>query len=177
MTTKDLYTAKDVKEACKLLLVEQNGKCACLGINILPDRTPVTDHKHDAENMVRGVLERECNAMLGVTENAYKRFFSYWSTIPLPEVLRRMAFYLERSEDRRHRHPAWIKHCKVQFNKLKSAQQDSVLTELGYDAGTNLKDRKAKFAKLVLDRSLGYVTITTKIREAANASSKTSKEI
>ena len=170
--TKDLYTAKDIKEACKLLLSEQDGKCACLGIDIYPDRTPVTDHRHDAENMVRGVIERECNAMLGVTENAYKRFFSYWSTIPLPEVLRRMAAYLERSEDPRHRHPSWIKYCKVQFNKLKAAQQDKVLSELGYSVGTNLKDRKAKFAKLVLDRNLGYVTIVTKMKEVSNATSK-----
>lgn len=167
--TEDLYTPKDVKEVCKLLLKEQGGKCACLGIDILPDRTPVTDHKHDAANMVRGVIERECNAMLGVTENAYKRFFSYWSTLPLPEVLRRMAAYLERPEDHRHRHPAWIKHCKVQFNKLKAGQQDKVLVDLGHKAGTNLTSRKANFAKLVLDRNLGYATITKKIQEVKDA--------
>jgi hypothetical protein len=55
---------------------------------------------------------------------------------------------------------------KTEFNKLKSKQQDDVLISLGSKAGTNLKNRKELFAKLVLDRNLGYDTIRKAIKEA-----------
>ena len=166
-TTEDLYTTSDVKRVRELLLQEQGNKCAALGIHIKPDRTPVLDHFHNDEQLVRGVLEREVNAFLGVIENANKRYLRYWLPTPLPEVLRGLAGYLERSEatpDRRFRHNGWLKKVKVWFNKLPAKKMDEVLVQLGSTQGKNLADRKAKFAKVVLDRSLGYDTISQVIK-------------
>lgn len=165
--TEDLYTASDIKRVREFLLAEQNNKCAALGIPIKPDRTPVLDHFHNDEQVVRGVLEREVNAFLGVIENANKRYLRYWIPTPLPEVLRALAGYLERSEatpDRRFRHNGWLKKVKVWFNKLPAKKMDEVLLQLGSSPGKNLVDRKAKFAKVVLDRSLGYDTISQVIK-------------
>ena len=164
--TTDLYTATDVKNAREQLLEEQQGKCAITGITIRPDRTAVLDHVHDDEQLVRAVIERETNALLGVTENAYKRHIKYWSDIPLSTLLRYIADYLDKyPKDKRYRHSSWVAKVKVFFNKLNSKQQDSVLESLGSTKGTNLKDRKAKFAKVVLDRSLGYAKIVTVIND------------
>lgn len=164
--TQDLYTPEGVKKARDFLLNEQNNKCACLGIDILPSRKPVLDHKHDDQQFVRGVLERETNAMLGVIENGHKRFFSYWSTLPLPEILRRMADYLERPEDTRFRHPGWLKKLSSAFTKLNAYQQGTVLQSLGYAYGKNAVDRKVIFRKASLDRELGYDTIRSAIENA-----------
>ena len=166
-TTEDLYTTSDVKRVREFLLQEQGNKCAALGIPIKPDRTPVLDHFHNDEQLVRGVLEREVNAFLGVIENANKRYLRYWLPTPLPEVLKALAGYLERSEatsDRRFRHNGWLKKVKVWFNKLQAKKMDEVLVQLGSSPGKNLVDRKAKFAKVVLDRSLGYDTISQVIK-------------
>lgn len=165
--TEDLYTTSDIKRVREFLLAEQNNKCAALGIPIKPGRTPVLDHFHNDEQVVRGVLEREVNAFLGVIENANKRYLRYWLPTPLPEVLRALAGYLERSEatpDRRFRHNGWLKKVKVWFNKLPAKKMDEVLLQLGSSPGKNLVDRKAKFAKVVLDRSLGYDTISQVIK-------------
>lgn len=171
--TEDLYTASDIKRVREFLLAEQNNKCAALGIPIKPDRTPVLDHRHDDEQLVRGVLEREVNAFTGVIENAHKRYLRYWLPTPLPDVLRSVASYLERSEgipDRRFRHNHWIKKLQTKFNALSSKQQDKVLLQLGSSPGKNLVDRKAKFAKVVLDRSLGYDTISQVIKSTKEKS-------
>lgn len=156
MTTEDLYTATDVKKIREKLLEEQDGKCAVLNIQIRPERTPVLDHQHDDEQFVRGVLEREVNAFLGTSENAYKRFLGYWCSIPLPDVLRACAAYLERPSDTRYRHPDHLKKLKTKFNSLSSKQMKQVLNHFGKPDGKNLIERKKIFAGIVLDRSLGY---------------------
>lgn len=162
--TKDLFTPTDVAKVRALLLKEQDGKCAGLGIVIPKDRTAVLDHDHFvADQFVRGVLERECNAMLGVVENAHRRFLSYWLPTPLPTVLRALADYLERSSsipDLRWRHPNWRKKLLTRFNKLKTAQQDSVLESLGsIKRCNNATARKKEFEKHLKDRNLGYTAI------------------
>ena len=161
--TQDLYTADGVRKVKELLLQEQGGKCAILGIDIKErKRTAVLDHAHDEEQFVRSVLEREANAFLGVIENAHRRFLGYWCEMPLAEVLRRTADYLELEQDTRWRHPGWLKKVSASFNKLNAKQQSFVLEYLGYPAEKNPLKRKAIFRKASLDRSLGYA----KIREA-----------
>lgn len=169
--TVDLYTTSDLAKVREILLKEQDGKCAGLGVQIRPNRTPVLDHKHDDEQLVRAVLEREYNAFTGVVENAYKRFFAYWLDLPLHEILRRTADYLESCEanpETRWRHNGWMAKVKTKFNKLTAQQMDSVLVYLGSTKGKNLAERKKLFAKQVLRRDLGY----TKILEAINQQRK-----
>ena len=82
--------------------------------------------------------------------------------MPLAEVLRRTADYLELEQDTRWRHPGWLKKVSASFNKLNAKQQSFVLEYLGYPAEKNPLKRKAIFRKASLDRSIGYA----KIREA-----------
>lgn len=165
--TQDLYTPDGVRKVRDLLLEEQKGKCAILDIDIKgSNRTPVLDHRHDENQYVRAVLERESNALLGVLENAHRRFLSYWCDLPLPEVLRSIANYLERPEDVRWRHPDWLKKVSSKFNKLNATQQTFVLQSLGYASGKNITERKATFRKASLDRSLGFVKISEVLKQA-----------
>jgi hypothetical protein len=165
--TQDLYTADGVRKVKELLLQEQGGKCAILGIDIEErKRTAVLDHAHDEEQFVRSVLEREANAFLGVIENAHRRFLGYWCEIPLAEVLRRTADYLELEQDTRWRHPGWLKKVSASFNKLNTKQQSFVLEYLGYPAEKNPLKRKAIFRKASLDRNLGYDKIRDAIEKA-----------
>lgn len=168
--TEDLYTATDVKKIREKILDEQDGKCAILGIQIRPERTPVLDHQHDDEQFVRGVLEREVNAFLGTSENAYKRFLGYWCSVPLPDVLRACASYLERPSNTRYRHPDHLKKLKTKFNSLSAKQMKQVLETFGKSDGKNLVERKKIFSNIVLDRSLGYEKIREVIDKVKNES-------
>lgn len=165
-TTEDLYTAEDVKRVKTLLYKEQQGKCALSDID-MQLKDVHTDHLHDDEQLVRGALYKQSNMVLGKLEGLWTRYLSYWYPSTLPEFLRASAAYLERSEatpDRRFRHNGWLKKVKVWFNKLPAKKMDEVLVQLGSSPGKNLVDRKAKFAKVVLDRSLGYDTISQVIK-------------
>ena len=51
------------------------------------------------------------------------------------------------------------------FNALSASQQNKVLATLGSTEGSNPAKRKELFAKLVLNRSLGYDTIRTVINQ------------
>lgn len=158
--TQDLYTATDLKKVRELLLEDQGGKCAILGIDIKAEgRTAVLDHAHDEEQYVRGVLEREINAFVGATENAYRRHLGYWLPTPLPDVLRAVAAYLERPSDTRYRHNGWIRKLRVKFNKLSSSKQNLVLQSLCGKQGSNPAARKKLWSAIVKDRNLGYNTI------------------
>jgi hypothetical protein len=168
MMTQDLYTQADIAKVRDTLLKEQKGKCAALNIDIKKlGRTAVLDHVHSDEQLVRAVLERECNAFLGVVENAHKRFFRYWLPTPLPDVLRALASYLERPKDTRWRHNGWLKKLQTKFNALTTKQRSTVLELLGCTVScSNDTARKKEFAKLLKDRKLGYNRILAAIESA-----------
>lgn len=157
----DLYTPTDVKLIRDKLLKEQQGKCKLSGISIIAEgRTAVLDHEHyHPEQFVRGVLEREINAYVGAVENAYKRHLSYWATIPLPELLKLIAIYLEASKhtpERVIRHPAWIRKLTTKFNKLNAQDQNAVLEKFIVTTGKNPAERKKLWNKVVKDKNFGY---------------------
>ncbi len=161
--TLDIYTPSDLKKVRELLLIEQEGKDLLTGLEI-PQGKAVTDHRHDTECLVRGVLHRNCNSALGRIENTFLRDLSWWYPHSISEFLRLAAVYLEKGEDKRYRHNSFIKHLKVQFNKLTAKQQNQVLTVLGSTEGVNIKNRKELFAKVVLQRELGYDKIRSVIQ-------------
>jgi len=165
MPTEDLYTTKDVERIRKLLTEEQENCCAITGIELAP-KQHCLDHAHDENQFIRGVAHRQSNAALGRFENVYKQYLSYWYPGKLSDFLRQCAAYLEKSPDDRYRHPGWIKKAKTKFNALSERQKDKVLVDLGYEKGSNSKQRKDIFDKLVLDRKLGYDTIREAIQAA-----------
>jgi hypothetical protein len=161
--TKDLYTTKDVALVREQLLLEQDGYDKLTLTPVLPKQACL-DHNHDTL-LVRGVLNRQSNAALGKLEGVYTRYLSYWYEGTLSTFLRQAAEYLERPDDTRWRHPHFLKKLKTSFNKLPEGDKSKVLKDLGYDDGKNSKDRKVMFAKLILDRNLGYEVIHSSINQ------------
>lgn len=154
--TQDLYTAADIKKVRELLVTEQRGLDP---ITRLPLSTPCLDHKHDLQSLVRGVLSRQINAYIGKLENNYKMYIGYWCDIPLPELLRNIADYLEKPEDTRYRHTGWLKKVQTEFNKLNSSEQNKVLSSLCGSTGKNPKERKELFKKILLTREYSFDSI------------------
>ena len=165
--TIDLYTQADIKRVREELLKEQNNKDILTGLDI-PSGKQVCDHAHDSDNYVRGVIHRNTNSALGRIENVWTRDLSWWYDKDLPTFLRQCSDYLERKKDTRYRHNSWIRTVKVQFNKLSASQQNEVLKTLGSITGSNPKTRKELFAKVVMDRSLGYDVILSTIKDIKN---------
>lgn len=159
--TQDLYTPTDIKKVREILTKEQKGLDPITG---LPLQTPCLDHKHDLESLVRGVLSRQINAYVGKLENNYKMYIGYWCNIPLPELLRNIADYLEKPEDKRYRHSGWLKKVQTEFNKLNSSEQNEVLRSLIGKTGKNPKERKELFRKILLTREHTFDSIVSTIR-------------
>ena len=94
-----LYSSKDVAKVREKLYNEQGGKDALTGLP-LDYKQAVTDHNHNTQ-YVRGVLHRQCNAVLGKIENLWTRYLSYWFEGTLSDFLRKAADYIERKDDHR----------------------------------------------------------------------------
>lgn len=154
LLTKQLYTANEVKEVRIKLLAEQENKDLITGMPLLL-KVSVTDHDHEAQ-FVRGILHRQVNSFVGKLENNYKRMIGWWCNIPLPELLRLIAAYLELPPDKRYLHPGWIKYCKIQFNKLSESEKSKTLIRLDVQDGKNSKERKELFNKALLSRKYEY---------------------
>ena len=142
----------------ELLIKEQQGKDLLTGLD-LPEKGIALDHRHDEEMFIRGVLHRNCNSALGRIENIWTRELKWWYPLQLSDFLRQAADYLELPVDSRFRHNSFLKYLKTQFNKLNAKQQNLVLEELGSSVGKNPAERKEKFAKVTLDRDIGYAKI------------------
>lgn len=166
--TEDLYTTADTKRVRELLYKEQAGLCKLSKVAVALKDCHL-DHKHDDQQLVRGVLYKQSNMGLGKLEGLWTRYLAYWYPGTLSEFLRASADYLEQSEeqpDTRFRHNHWMKKLKTKFNALNAKQMDEVLISLGSSKGNNATSRKQLFSKLVLDRSLGYDTILSAINKA-----------
>jgi hypothetical protein len=156
--TIDLFTPKDVLEVRRILYKEQNGLDKLTGLPVRFEDTH-TDHSHDDEQLVRGVLYRQTNMVLGKIENLRLRYL-YWYDGSLSDFLRLAADYLDQEKDTRYRHPGWIKKVKTLFKKLNAANQNAVLKELGSKSGTNLKNRLDLFSSVIMSRNHSFKTIT-----------------
>lgn len=148
MTVQHLYTTKDVQAVREKLLHEQGGLDLVTKL-LIPPKQSVLDHDHKTQ-YVRGVLHRQTNAVLGKLENAYIRYISWWYEGTLSDFLRGCADYLDREQPQNYIHPAFVKFLQVQFNKLSEPQKKKVLAHFGSDEGTNGKQRKALFQKVIL---------------------------
>jgi hypothetical protein len=160
--TLDLYTTQDITEVRNLLIKEQRNQSAMTG---LPLDSPVTDHIHDNEQLVRAVINSKENVALGRIEGLYARYVGYWYKGTYPEFLRLVADYIERGSDGRYRHNMWRAKVLTFFNRLNAKQQDKVLETLGYPKGKNPSERKDYFKKITMNRAFGYDTIKDVIKE------------
>lgn len=146
---KNLLTnVTDVAEVRTELLEQQEGKDDITGLEI-PQGKSVLDHDH-SDDLVRGVLHRNVNSMIGRIENAYHRELGWWYSDKLSDFLRKTADYLDK-ENLPVYHPSWIATVIVQFNKLNATQQNKVLHNFGTKAKKQnlLERRKAMRALMV----------------------------
>lgn len=160
MTSKSLYSTLDVKEERDRLMKKQHGVDPILKQPFI--ETVCLDHSHETQHC-RAALNRNSNAFEGLVVNAHKRCLQWLTDVPLPEILRNLANYLEQDYSKNPYHPAWLKRVTIDFKGLTAAQQAKVLRELGATAGSNATERLKLFKAKTLDRSLGYVTIRNTI--------------
>ena len=158
-----LYTPTDVAKVRKLLYDEQGGKDALTGLD-LDYKQSVTDHNHKTQ-YVRGILHRQCNAVLGKIENLWTRYLSYWYEGTLSEFLRRAADYIERPDDTRYIHPGFLKRLQTLFNSLPEGGKKAVLEALGQSQGGNSTERKKLFKTALMQRKFTYDQIKKLINE------------
>lgn len=145
---KHLYSVTDVKNARERLLEDQGGVDPITGL-IIPCKQAVLDHDHKTQ-YVRAVLHRQSNAVLGKIENMWVRYLGWWYTGTLPEFLRGCADYLEKEHPQNYVHPAFVKYLQIQFNKLPEGQKKNVLSYFNSELGTNGKQRKELFKKVIM---------------------------
>jgi hypothetical protein len=113
------------------------------------------DHDHQT-GLVRGVISREGNSMLGKVENFYFKMCK-GDKEDLPLVLRAMADYLE-FPAMNVLHPVGLTQLTKRFSRgLTASQQLDLLKELGgldeiLEACNNTKTRKAYFRQLMIQK-------------------------
>lgn len=160
--SKSLYTQKEIKEFRDEQIKKQKGIDP---ITKEPFKETVAqDHCHQTQHC-RGALNRNSNAFEGLVVNAYTRCLKWLTDIPLPDILRNLADYLEVDYSNNPFHVGWMKRVKTDFNKLSASQMKQVLQHFNKPDGKNLKDRKKIFAEIVLQRDLGYDTIRNVINQ------------
>jgi len=150
---KSLYTPAEIKAFKESQVKKQKGIDPITGEPF--KEVSVMDHCHTTQHC-RGALNRNSNAFEGLVSNAYTRCLKWLTDVPLPDILRNLANYLEVDYSNNPYHSGFMKRVKTDFAKLPSKQQDQVLTTLGSPVGKNSKERKELFQKIVLDRSKGF---------------------
>jgi hypothetical protein len=115
----------------------------------------VLDHDHQT-GMVRGVISRQANSLLGKVENFFLKMCKGRKE-DLPNTLEAMATYLER-EEMDVLHPVGLTQLTRKFaNSLTASQQVTELKDLGASEGDlasckNQKQRKELFRKLTKNK-------------------------
>lgn len=160
----DLYTATDVKKTREVLITEQQGICLITGEAL---EKPCLDHAHDDQQFVRGVISHGINIFLGQIENAYKRRVSWWCKIPLSDLLRKIADYLDYTsvQKARFRHVGWLKKVQTEFNKLSEGQKRAVLLSFDLPDGKNGAERKKLFQSVLKSREYSFEQIKEVLKE------------
>lgn len=153
-----LYTPTDVRNTREKMLKEQKGIDPVLK-QPLKLTDAVLDHDHQSQHC-RAVLHRQTNAFEGLVFNAYRRCLEWSSSIPLPQVLRGLADYLEQDYTANPYHPGWIKRVETDFKALNANRQRHVLARMNASTeGANASARVAAFKSAVLLREFRYAKI------------------
>ena len=88
----------------------------------------VLDHDHQT-GMVRGVISRQANSLLGKVENFYLGMCKGKKEL-LPITLADMAFYLYAHKDKNLLHPVGFRQLYKRFSKFSKKKQINILLEL-----------------------------------------------
>lgn len=156
-----LYSTSEIEAIRDILAEQQKGIDPILKVPF--KEAKCLDHDHETQK-IRGVLGRNSNAFEGKVFNAYVRCMRWLTDIPLPELLRNLADYLETDVKHLPYHPAWLKRVKTDFNILTAAQQNSLLLSLGGGIEANKEKRNASFSKILLQRDYTFDDIKEKFK-------------
>lgn len=149
---------KNDKEAAKYrieLLQEQKGIDPIIGVKITK---PVLDHQHHGNQHCRQVLQNEVNGWEGRVVNSYKRCLGHLTDMPVHEVLRNLADYIERNanmpEDEQVIHHTALSVDVNKFKRLSAKQQCDIIESFGLVPEGNVKKRALQARKLIKEDKL-----------------------
>lgn len=155
MSKKRLKNAKEAATYRNELLKKQKGVDPIIGIKITK---PVLDHYHGDNQHCREVLQNEVNGWEGRVVNSFKRCLGHLTDMPVHEVLRNLADYIERNhnipeEEQVIHHTALTVDVK-KFKGLPASQQCSILESFGVEPESNNKKRSNQARKLIREGKL-----------------------
>lgn len=149
---KRLKNSNDAAKYRNEKLKEQNGIDPIIGIKIT---RPVLDHYHEGNQHCRQVLQNEVNGWEGRVANSFKRCLGHLTDMPLHEVLRNLADYLEKNnnipEEEQVIHHTALTVDVGRFKRLPAGEQNSILRGLGLSEGSNVKERVKIARKAIKD--------------------------
>lgn len=122
-------------------------------------KDPVLDHAHFGEQRCRAVLQRECNSFEGKVQNAFNRYMKHLTDVPLSEVLRNLADYLERDNSKLPIHHTAITVDTGKFKRLPAEKQREILESFDIVPESNNLKRTKQARKLILDGRLDMNSI------------------
>jgi hypothetical protein len=121
--------------------------CPILGI-ALDDAQAVLDHDHES-GLVRGVIHRQANALLGKIENFHKTFLSKLGIEDIRPVLGAMVDWMEADYSDQPIHPNGVKKLISRFKARNASDQKAFLETVGIEPGNNSKERTAQFRRWI----------------------------
>ena len=111
-----------------------------------PINKPCLDHDHKT-GYCREVLDFNSNQFLGKIESARRRYLYKLTDSEIPEVLRKIADYLEKDYSQNPLHPKYISIKIKRYSRLTKAEQDKIYKAVGK---TSLERTKA-YRKHLMD--------------------------
>ena len=125
MELKELKSS-EISEIRKIILEEQNFKCAICGKDITLEDRITLDHQHknkksdengpNGDGLVRGVLCADCNSCEGIIWNSTKRFQSARTREDRIDFLKRLIEYYQK-EPYPYVHPTEVPKSKILSKK------------------------------------------------------------
>lgn len=112
------------------------------------------DHEHYGEQRCRGTLQRESNSFEGRVYNSYLRYVRHLTDLPLPEILRNLADYLEQDTSSNKIHHTALTVDVGKFSRKPADVQKEILEGCGVAPESNSKKRAAQARKLIKEGKL-----------------------
>lgn len=142
MRHRRLKNAQEAATFRNVLLLQQNNLDPIIQKKITD---PCLDHQHFGEQHCRAVLQREVNSFEGKVQNAFNRYMKHLTDDPLPDVLRRLADYLEQDYSQNPVHHTALTADVNKFKRLPAQEQKSTLEGLGIVPAINTVQRAKQY--------------------------------